>query len=49
MACQAWIVERAIPLLKKKPTLGAKDIKEAFDDKYNIKIKYQTHGMVGRE
>jgi hypothetical protein len=42
MASQAWIAERAIPLLKKKPALGAKDIKEALEDKYNIKINYQT-------
>ncbi|CAN6333835.1 unnamed protein product, partial [Urochloa humidicola] len=42
MASQAWIAERAIPLLKKKSDLGAADIKSILEDKYNIEIKYQT-------
>ena len=42
MASQAWVAERAIPLLKKKLGPGAKDIKEFLEDKYKIKINYMT-------
>jgi len=28
MASQAWIVERAVPLLKDKPQMGARELKE---------------------
>jgi hypothetical protein len=47
MASQAWVAERAIPLLKKKPRMGAKAVKEELESKYNIFINYQTlyHGM----
>ncbi|CAL5046029.1 unnamed protein product [Urochloa decumbens] len=42
MASQAWVAERAIPLLKKKSDMGAADIQKILEDKYNIEIKYQT-------
>jgi hypothetical protein len=42
MASQAWIAERAIPLLKKKPDMGAKEVKSILEDKYNVLINYQT-------
>jgi hypothetical protein len=34
MANQAWIAERSIALLKGKLGPGAKDVKEALEDKY---------------
>ncbi|WVZ82562.1 hypothetical protein U9M48_029816, partial [Paspalum notatum var. saurae] len=42
MASQAWVAERAIPLLKRKPNIGAKEIQEELEHKYNLKILYQT-------
>ena len=42
MASQAWIAERAIPLLKRKPGMGAKEVKDELEEKYKIQIPYQT-------
>ncbi|CAO2043102.1 unnamed protein product [Urochloa humidicola] len=42
MANQAWVAERAIPLLKKEPGMGAREIGDALQDKYKIQIHYQT-------
>ncbi|XP_012701350.1 uncharacterized protein LOC101765173 [Setaria italica] len=42
MANQAWVAERAIPLLKRKLGMGVADVKEALEDKYKIKMNYQT-------
>ena len=42
MASQAWVAERAIPLLKKKPSMGPKALQKALQDKYKIQINYQT-------
>ena len=42
MASIAWVTERAIPLLKRKPTMGASAVKEELEDKYKININYQT-------
>ena len=42
MASQAWVAERAIPLLKKKPSMGPKAVQEELQDKYKIEIPYQT-------
>ena len=42
MASQAWVAERVIPLLKKKPSMGPKAVQEELQDKYNIEIPYQT-------
>jgi hypothetical protein len=42
MASQVWVAERAIPLLKRKPTLGAKELKEELENKYNILVNYQN-------
>ncbi|CAO2167947.1 unnamed protein product [Urochloa humidicola] len=42
MASQAWVCERAIPLLKTHKGWGAKDVKIALEDKYKININYQT-------
>jgi hypothetical protein len=41
MASQAWVTERAIPLLKRKPGIGAKDVQEILEE-YKIKINYMT-------
>lgn len=42
MASQAWVAERAIPLLKRKSNMGAKEVKDALEEKYRIQINYQT-------
>jgi len=42
MASQAWVAERAIPLLKKKPSMGPKEVQEELQTKYKIEIPYQT-------
>jgi len=42
MASQAWITERAVPLLKDKPQMGARELKEELEKKYKININYQT-------
>ena len=42
MASKAWVAERAIPLLKKKPSMGPKAVQEELQDKYKIEITYQT-------
>ncbi|RLN16694.1 hypothetical protein C2845_PM02G27510 [Panicum miliaceum] len=42
MAYQAWIAERTIPLLKKKPGIGSKEVQTILQDKYKIEINYQT-------
>jgi hypothetical protein len=42
MASQAWVAERAIPQLKRKPAFGAKELKEELENKYSILVNYQT-------
>ncbi|WVZ50789.1 hypothetical protein U9M48_002013 [Paspalum notatum var. saurae] len=42
MASQAWVEERTIPLLKEKPGMGAKEVRQRLHAKYNITIPYQT-------
>jgi hypothetical protein len=42
MTSQAWVAERDIPLLKKKPSMGPKEVQEELQDKYKIEIPYQT-------
>jgi len=42
MASTAWVAKRAIPLLKRKPDLGAAAVRDELEDKYRIKINYQT-------
>ena len=42
MASTAWVAERAIPLLKRKPDLGAAAVRDELEDKYRIKMNYQT-------
>ena len=42
MASIAWVAERAIPLLKRKPNMGAAAVKEELEEKYKIQIAYQT-------
>lgn len=48
MASQAWVAERAIPYLKRKHGMGAKELKKELQHKYKIKIPYQT-AWYGRE
>jgi hypothetical protein len=42
MANQAWVAERAIPFLKRKPDMGPKELQEELQFKYKIEINYQT-------
>jgi hypothetical protein len=42
MASTTWVAERAIPLLKRKPTMGASAVREEIEEKYKIKINNQT-------
>jgi hypothetical protein len=42
MASQAWVAERAIPLLKRKPSMGPREVQKELEYKYNIEIAYQT-------
>jgi hypothetical protein len=42
MASQAWVEERAIPLLRQQPSMGVKAVQQALQNKYKIKINYQT-------
>jgi len=41
MASINWVAERAIPLLKMNPTLGASEMQKQLRFKYNIEIPYQ--------
>jgi hypothetical protein len=40
MASIGWVAERAIPLLKKNPQMGAKELQEELNYKYKIEILY---------
>jgi hypothetical protein len=42
MANIGWVAERAIPLLKKDPSMGAKALQEELNYKYKVDIPYQT-------
>ena len=42
MASISWVTERAIPLLKNKPSMGATEVKKELKYKYGIEIPYQT-------
>jgi len=42
MASQAWVAERAIPLLKRKPGMGPKAVHDELQVNYKIEIPYQT-------
>ena len=42
MANIGWVAERAIPLLKRDPQMGAKELQEELNYKYQIEIPYQT-------
>ena len=42
MASEARMVERAIPLLKRKPSMGPKAVQDELQVKYKIEIPYQT-------
>lgn len=42
MTSLGWVAQMAIPLLKKKPSMGATAVKEFLDDKYGVDINYQT-------
>ncbi|WVZ50467.1 hypothetical protein U9M48_001715 [Paspalum notatum var. saurae] len=42
MASQAWVAERTVPLLKKKASMGAAEVKAELESKYHINIPYQT-------
>ncbi|XP_008679794.1 uncharacterized protein [Zea mays] len=37
-----WVAAQALPLLKKKPTMGAKELQTALQDTYNVQIAYLT-------
>ena len=40
MASQAWVAERAIRLLKRKPGMGPKAVQDELQVKYKIEIPY---------
>ena len=42
MASISWVAERAVPLLKMKPSMGASEMQKELRYKYNIDIPYQT-------
>jgi hypothetical protein len=42
IASQAWVAERAIPFLKRIPSMGPKALKKELDNKYTINIPDQT-------
>jgi hypothetical protein len=42
MTSQAWVAERAISLLKRKPGMGPKAVHDKLQVKYKIEIPYQT-------
>ena len=42
MASYHWVAEKAVPLLKKNPNMGAKKIQEELENKYQVKIGYRT-------
>ena len=37
-----WVVVKALPLLMKKPQMGAKELQTKLQDKWNCLIKYET-------
>ena len=45
MASYHWVAEKAIPILTKHPTMGAKKLQEELEDKYDITIGYGTVHM----
>jgi len=45
MASYHWVAEKAIPILMKHPTMGAKKLQEELEDKYDITIGYGTVHM----
>ncbi|WVZ92106.1 hypothetical protein U9M48_038195 [Paspalum notatum var. saurae] len=42
MASYHWVAEKAIPILKKDPYKGAKQLKQELEDKYNVTLGYST-------
>jgi hypothetical protein len=38
----SWIASLALPILTKKPHMGAKELQTTFQDKHNCKIRYET-------
>ncbi|XP_015689355.1 uncharacterized protein LOC102707747 isoform X2 [Oryza brachyantha] len=42
MASYHWVADKAIPLLKKDPSMGAKKLKEELESKHNVTIGYST-------
>src|SRR6266508_1384781 len=42
MASQAWVKERSINILRKEPTIGAKDLKKKLQESYNVTVGYHT-------
>ena len=37
MASKAWVKQRAIPILRKEPNIGAKALRTKLQDTYNVK------------
>jgi len=48
MASYHWVAEKAIPLLKKDPNMGARKLQKELEDKYRVKIGYALFVLVGR-
>ena len=42
MASYHWVHEKSVPLLMKDPNMGAKKKQKELEDKYQVKIGYDT-------
>lgn len=40
MASQGWVADRALPLIRANPTMGASELEKALEQKYNVTIGY---------
>ena len=42
MASQAWVADKAVPLLRKTPGMGAKQLQKKLQEDHNVTIGYDT-------
>jgi hypothetical protein len=42
MPSQAWVADKALPLLRKNPNMGAKAMQIYLQDEYNVTLGYDT-------
>jgi hypothetical protein len=41
-ANQAWVAQKALPLLRNEPSLGAKTLQKRLQDTYNCRVSYDV-------